>query len=154
MLDNIQPNDSYTFAFDELSEFDKTTEFTFPESSDVNFYVSGREADQSIESASYLHHFQISNDLRTSIKGGYLNTLTRYVTSLSVSYPTYKFFYHNKGSIPETNISAPSPAGYAILSKDIQNFSATSSAAFIYTRSFFPLCRSSQFRGNGILVRT
>ena len=69
--------------------------------------------------------------------GGYLNGLTRYVTSLSVSYPTHKFFYHNKGSIPETNISAASATGYAILSKDIQNFSATSSAAFIYTRSLF-----------------
>jgi hypothetical protein len=137
MLDNAQPNESYTFSFDELSAFDQAVEFNFPESNEVFFYISGREADQSIEGPSYLHQLHFGSDFHTSMKGGYLNSLTKYVTEFSVGYPTYKFFYRNKGSIPEPNISILSSSGYAISSHDIQDFSATSTEPFVYRKSHF-----------------
>lgn len=137
MLDNAQPNDSYTFSFDELSEFDRTVEFNFPESNEVFFYITGREADQSIEGPSYLHQLHFGADLHTSIKGGYLNSLAKYVTEFNVGYPTYKFFYRNKGSIPEPKISPLSPSGYAITSNDIQKFDATSTQEFNYRKSHY-----------------
>jgi hypothetical protein len=143
ILDNPQANDSYTFSFDELSEFDHTVEFNFPESNEVYFYITGRESDQSIEPPSYLHQLHFGTDFHKSIKGGYLNSLAKYVTEISVGYPTYKFFYRNKGSIPQENISALSPEGYAILSNDIQDFYATSTAPFIYRKSNFGFSESS-----------
>ena len=137
MLENVKPGESYTFAFDELSEFDREIEFKFPESTGVFLYISGREPGQSIEPPSYLNHFHINSDPHTSIKGGYLNSLSKYVTEFNVHYPTYDFFYRNKGSIPEGIIEAHSPSGYALASKDIQNFVVTSTNSFNYTRSLF-----------------
>lgn len=139
ILDNVQPNDAYTFSFDELSQFDHTIEFNFPPSNEVFFYITGREADQSIETPAYLHQLHFGSDFHTNMKGGYLNSLTKYVTEISVGYPTYKFFYRNKGSIPQENISALSSSGYAIASNYIQDFYATSTQAFIYRKSNFQL---------------
>lgn len=140
MLDNIKPGDSFTFSFDEFSEFDKTVEFTFPESNSVLLAQVGHEEDQSIESSSYLHHLHIPSDpddLHSSIKAGYLNSLTKYVTSVIVSYPSYKLFYQNKGSIPEAGFPILSSANYSILSKDVRDFSAASANPFIYRTSHF-----------------
>lgn len=145
MLEDIEANASFTFDFDELLEFDKTFEFTFPESSDVIFTVAGREAGQSIGTASYLHHLHVafnSNDTHTNIKGGYLNSLTGYHTTLNVRYPSYRLFYYNKGSIPEAKFSSLSPDDYSISSKDIRNFSASSTNPFVYRNSLFSYAQS------------
>jgi len=143
MLSNIQPDDSFTFSFDELSEFDKTAEFSFPESKNVVFIIQGREQNQPIDGPGYLTHFHLDYDPHTHIKGGYLNSLTKYKTILNASYTQaeagtrYELSYYNKGSVPEGRSLTLFPDDYHIYSRDIRDFSATSDNPFIYRKTFF-----------------
>jgi len=137
VLEDVEVDDSYRISFYEMEPFDTTIEFVFPESTDVDLTISGREAGFSYFDFGYSLNNHVIDDAHTQIKAGYLNSLTKYSTELSVGYPDFKYVYSIRGSIPDPNISWPSKADFSLSSKLLQDFSSDVKTSFNWRKSIW-----------------
>ncbi len=135
LLNDVKPNDSYSFSFDDMDPFDHTVDFTFPQTDDVIFYVSASEPNTNVTWNNYSLIGHYKSDLHTTIKAGYLNSLTNHKTRLNISYPGYGYEYQNIGSIPNGNIAWPQKSDFNISDKSFTNFSVTTLKSYVWRLS-------------------
>ena len=135
VLDNVQPNDSYSFSLDDMEPFDQTIDFTFPQSDYVILYVQGSEPDATLNPNAYSLIAHSTLDIHSTIKAGYLNSLTNYRTRLYVKYSDYSYEYVYLGAIPDGNIAWPQKSDFNISEKSFTNFSATASKSYVWRKS-------------------
>ena len=135
VLNNVQPNDSYSFSLNDMDLFDKTVDFTFPQSNQVTLYVQGSEPDATLIPNRYTLTSHFNSDPHTTIKAGYLNSLTNYNTYLYIVYPEYQYEYENLAAIPDGNIAWPQKSDFNISEKSFTNFSATTSKSYVWRKS-------------------
>jgi len=135
ILNNVQPNESYTFSFGDMDPFNHTVDFTFPQSNNADLIVFGGEPDvTSVPNtyelvANYLHHAQ------STIKAGYIDILSNYRTVLTVDYPGYAYYYQNLGSVPDGKVAWPQRADFNITEKSFAKFSAAASKSYAWRLS-------------------
>ena len=132
-LENVTDQGSYEVSFiNEMSEFDKKIDVTFPPTKDILLIITGYEKDQPMNGFGY----ELYNNLlfpntvtRSSISLGFLNRFDRYSTSLKVGYSGLEYIYSKKGSIP-TSISLPLHMEFELIDKSLGNYSYTYSEGF------------------------
>ncbi|HMG92701.1 MAG TPA: hypothetical protein VK589_21735 [Chryseolinea sp.] len=135
ILDNVKPNDNYSFSFLDMSQFDNTITFNFPTSPHATLFISGSDPDPSLELNRYVLLAHYNFDTHSELRAGYLNSMTNYTTRLAMTYPDYGLEYMNVGSIPNPNIVWPSKSDFSITSSNIDNFKASASKPFIWRLS-------------------
>lgn len=136
VLNNVQPNDSYSFSFNDMDPFDQKVSFTFPESDNVNLFVTGSEPDVMLTPNEYMLMMRFSSDTPTTIEAGYLNNiLTNYKTQLIIGYPGFMYQYTNIGSIPDGEVAWPQKSDFNIVEKSLKKFSATTSKSYVWRLS-------------------
>src|SRR5690606_22246470 len=94
VLNDVKPNDSFSFSFEDMEPFDHTVEFTFPETDDIAFYVEAEEPGVETNSKYYLmSHYKYHP--HSSITAGYLNSLANPTTSLTIGYPDFGYYFYH-----------------------------------------------------------
>lgn len=131
MLNNVQPNDSYSFSFNDMDVFNHTVDFSFPQSNNIRLDVYGGEPNVTVRPNEYFLLTRYASNTRSSIQAGYVDILTTYRTVLTIGYPGYSYYYQNLGSIPDGNVSWPQKADFNITDKSIAKFSATTSKPYV-----------------------
>ncbi len=135
VLNDVKPNDSYSFSFYDMAPFDQTVDFTFPQPDHVLLDVWGSEPNTTLTPNYYNLVAHFNSDAHTTIKAGYLNSLTNYRTQLNIVYSDYLYDYINIGSIPDGNIAWPQKSDFNINEKFFTNFSATASKSYVWRKS-------------------
>lgn len=138
VLNDVKPNDSFSFSFEDMEPFDHTVEFTFPETDDIAFYVEAEEPDVETNSKYYLmSHYKYHP--HSSITAGYLNSLANPTTSLTIGYPDFGYYFYHVGSVSERIAAWPEKNDFIISDKSFKSFRATTSSSYIWRRSVFHL---------------
>ena len=128
---------SYTFDYNELSDFDRYVNFTFPASSSFVLDVTGRKIGAPDNWSFFFMHREIAFNryTRTFWKPGYLNGFTDYITRLQIDYSGYSFLYTQRGSIPDGNVAWPKVADFGVGNKTLATFSSLAHPSLKYRLS-------------------
>ncbi len=134
LFENIKKNDTYNFSFRDMENFDHLVEVSFPKSTKISLITKGWEENQpSTETGYYVNlylDYSIYNNELTSIKAGYLNRFTKYLTELSVEYDNLSYFYIKRGSKPD-HITLPTNATFTLQNRSLNNFSFNQNQPFV-----------------------
>jgi len=134
----------HTLDFNELDSFDQIVEFNFPTSSSYNFSVSGKDLNlpnhfRKVQTGSHL-----ASHPHSSWKAGYLNNFDQYQTNLRIDYSGFQFIYLNKGTIPDGNITWPTPTNFTISNTGLNNFSSNVASSMTYRESVWDYYSSAE----------
>jgi hypothetical protein len=135
VLDNVMPDGTYSFSFNEMTPYEQKVTFSFPPSNNVGVFTYGSEPDPILNPNAYMLTLRYISNTTNTIEIGYINSLTNYKTELVIFYPGYMYRYLNQGSIPEGNVTWPQKSDFNVVEKSLSNFSATSSKSYVWRNS-------------------
>lgn len=136
ILNNPVADGAYSINANELLNFDKTVQFTFPATNDIFTTQRGKEPGQS--SGGYvLNRYTPWYDVtRTSLKLGYLNSLSGYDTKLWLTYPDkVNLTYTNIGTIPTGEVPWPAKTDFTVSNESLGSFLCSAVKPFNYRTS-------------------
>lgn len=132
VLDNVRPNETYDFSFDDMIPFEEKATFIFPEAKFVSLFVYGSDPELASTPNSFLLDWRLISNPGTAIVPEYINVLTNYRTELAVYYEGYSYSYVNQGSIPDDLSTWPQQSDFGVNEKSLSNFSAATSKPFVW----------------------
>ncbi|HEX6892104.1 MAG TPA: hypothetical protein VF141_15460 [Chryseolinea sp.] len=132
VLNNVQANESYNFSFNDMLPFDKTVTFTFPTCENATLFVNGSDPGLALTPNSFNLLTLFGSELRSTLQAPYLNSLTNYVTGLTLTYVDYSLEYGNIGSIPDPNITWPVKTDFVITASSLNDYSITATKPYVW----------------------
>lgn len=132
VLDNVQPNHTYSLSFNDMIPSEEKTTFIFPEAEFISLFVYGGAPDLTSTYNSFLLDWQLISGPITAIVPEYINALTDYRTELSIFYADYAYSYVNQGAIPDDISTWPQKSDFSVTKKSLSNFSTATSKSFVW----------------------
>jgi hypothetical protein len=132
MLEDVQPDETYSFSFNDMAPYDQLVSFSYPSANNISLFVWGSEPDPTLTPNSYLLTMRHLSNATTGIQAGYINSLTNFKTDLTLYYPGYSYNYLNVGAVPDPEIAWPQTSDFTIAEESLSNFSVGASASHVW----------------------
>jgi len=139
LLDDIT-QDTYDFTLNDLSAFDHTIEVSFPKPTWSNLTVRALEASQSVnDPATFINYASKSvfdTDFPT-VKAGYLNKYTRYITDVDIFYMDSHRYQHEEAPDRPASIDLPLNFTPTVTDKSFINYQYATNQEVAFRESLF-----------------
>lgn len=139
-FEKVQNAEHFEVTFDEMEEYDKVLDISFPPTSDPYVKVYTIDDEGKAQYYTYLNTFNLPpfgpSETLTNLKIGYLNRFEKYYTSIQIPSPAFGFGYEKVGTSPAA-INFPDHAEYEVTNETFENFSYSNEKPFTMRRSSF-----------------
>jgi len=122
-LEGVHAGDVDEVKFSELTPFEHQIEFTFPETDHATLFTTQAEPGKNSSASGYQVMKRWPDDMRSSLKAGYISSLGAPLTYLELTYETgNRLIYTNNGEIPTGHVGWPAFSDYKVISEDINTY--------------------------------
>jgi hypothetical protein len=139
-FENVKNGDFFEITFENMLEYDKILNISFPAAKDPFVRVSTRDDIGEEWYYTYYNGFNLppfaGSSTISNLKIGYLNRFEKYNTYILIYLPDFTFSYEKSGSAPDA-VNVPDRAHYQVVDKTLENFSYSSEAPFTWRVSRF-----------------
>lgn len=140
LFENVENGDHVEVTFDEMQEYDKILDISFPPAVDPFVKVTTMDDNGWPEYYTYYNGYNLPpfapSATLTNLKIGYLNRFEKYYTTIAIPSTDFNFSYEKVGSAPSA-INFPDHAYHRVIDKTLANFSYSNEVPFSMRRSSF-----------------